>query len=108
MGTPLKFFKTQKLCARFKNTIYNSINDISTMLKMQDKRLEETIRMFTVVISSWCVSFNRKRGSTCRSPPRCGLESLPALIPSNITFTVKRNQHYLSKTVFIFSLVDLT
>ena len=53
--------------------------------------------------------FTRKRGSTCRPPPRCGVElSVPALAPGSITFTVKRNQHCLSKTVFIFSLVDPT
>lgn len=78
---------------------------------MHDKRLEETIKMYTQRLSQVDMldSFNRKRDSTCRSPPRCGVElSVPALVPSNITFTVERNQHCLSKTVFIFSLVDLT
>lgn len=35
--------------------------------------------------------FNRKMRRTCRSPPKCGLESVTAVGLSNILFTVKRN-----------------
>lgn len=35
--------------------------------------------------------FNRKRGRTCRSPPKCGLELVTAVGLSNILFIVKRN-----------------